>query len=516
MNSYNENPSWLKSAILSYKTQQDVNVELILSMVKGDSNISLAEKIGGCKVILNDKPGIYSQLNEAVKHMTGDFVCYASSNDTAPPTKLVTEYSLLKKTGRAVCYSAFNVTDQNGRITGIRQFPKTYDINEHLKGNFISDCALVRSDIFSKYIPFDEQWGNHAYYDLWLRIYAGEGNVFVYNPTPTWNYRKHKGMRRDRNKDQQKVLHNQQLRVRLQQHHKSSLFDKKLDNSVPKIVDIWDKSECEICPLYTTNKPDMNEISDNNKDTVSFVCHIVYVYVKSPAKWMEMQTSVKSVRTHFKSPHKIFVVGDNPGIPGVIHLPIMQIRGANSKPKDALKKLLFISLNPQINEKFLYFYDDIVLLRDVTWEWFEQKIIANDHVKDPATYFSKPTRGVSPVGAWRHMFDRTFAFLQKKGLPTYNYETHLPRIFEKSKIQETYRRFGALTENGLFSSLYFNLHYTQPNILLNANPMIKAGIHRPYDKPERLEADVKGRIFLNYNDVGLNDLLKKYITNHLK
>lgn len=507
MNTYLENQAWLKAAILSYKTQQDVDVELIVSAVKGDPNIALIEKVGVSKLVLNEKPGIYTQLNEATKHITGDFVCYASSNDTALPTKLITEYNLLKSTGKAVCYSNFNVTDHNGRITGIRQFPKHYTIDEHLKGNFVSDCALVRSDIFRKHIPFDHQWGNHAYYDLWLRIYAGEGNVFINNPRPGWNYRKHDGMRKDRAKSQAKVIHNQKLREALIQHHKSSLFDKKLDKrftdleaAVPNLVNIW----------------------DNNQDTASTiepggeVCHIVYVYVKSPAKWVEMQTSIKSIRKHFKSPHKIFVVGDNPGVSGVIHLPVAQVRGANSKPKDALKKLLFISQHTMINENFLYFYDDIVLLKDVDWQWFVQRIIANDHVKDPTTYFSRPTRGVSPIGAWRHMFDRTFAFLQKKGLPTFNYETHLPRIFSKDKIRETYRRFGGLAENGLFSSLYFNLHYPKPTVLLNENPMIKAGIHRPYDKPERLDADVKGRIFLNYSDPGLNELLKKYITNHVK
>jgi hypothetical protein len=100
--------------------------------------------------------------------------------------KLKIESELLKKYNKKVCYSSFYRTD----ITGVRSIKNfhDYDYKKHLVGNFVSDCAMVEIETFLKYTPFKVEYGNHSYHDLWLRIYKGEGNVFIYNPIATWEY----------------------------------------------------------------------------------------------------------------------------------------------------------------------------------------------------------------------------------------------------------------------------------------------------------------------------------------
>jgi hypothetical protein len=138
--------------------------------------------------VISKTPGIYQQINKAVKKVSGDFACYASGNDVALSDKLKTESDLLIKNNKLVCYSAFRVTDEKLENWKLRAF-YPYDYKKHLAGNFVSDCSMMARELLDKYAPFQVKYKNHAYYDFWLRVAEGEGNVFIYNPKPTWLYR---------------------------------------------------------------------------------------------------------------------------------------------------------------------------------------------------------------------------------------------------------------------------------------------------------------------------------------
>jgi len=188
INTYKDDINDLSKAIDSYLQQKYVDVELIISTVAGDPAITLAKSKGIKKIVVNKTPGIYSQLNEAIKHITTDFWCYASGNDKALPEKCFREINLLKNSKKKICYSAFYCTDENFNIGSTRKF-HDYDWDKHLQGNFVSDCSMISMDITRKYGPFKEKFGNVAFYDFWLRVFEGEGDVFLYNPAPTWLYK---------------------------------------------------------------------------------------------------------------------------------------------------------------------------------------------------------------------------------------------------------------------------------------------------------------------------------------
>jgi hypothetical protein len=188
MNSYNENKEYFHAAVLSVLNQKGVDIQLILSTVKNDPCIEWSKNYKNIELIINDKPGIFEQINATIDKIKGEYITYSSSNDEMLENKCKIESELLYKNNKKVCYSAYFVTDENLKITKTNKF-REYDYDSHLKGNYVSDCAMVDYKIFKKYTPFILKYKNMAYYDLWLRIFEGEGNVFFYNDIPTWKYR---------------------------------------------------------------------------------------------------------------------------------------------------------------------------------------------------------------------------------------------------------------------------------------------------------------------------------------
>ena len=185
MNSYREREHNFRMAVESILRAGCS--QFIISTVAGDPCKDWVGDYPISKVIFNEKPGIFEQINAMLPFINQPYVCYASSNDVMFENKLSLEVKILEDTKKDVCYSAFMATssrDHNGKVC---KFPD-YNYSKHLSGNFVSDCAMVRTPMLLKYTPFRTEYGNISYHDLWLRIYEGEGNVFIKNDEPTWLY----------------------------------------------------------------------------------------------------------------------------------------------------------------------------------------------------------------------------------------------------------------------------------------------------------------------------------------
>ena len=209
MNSYNEKEVLFRRAVES--VFQANPCQLILSTVKGDKCMEwITDYLEyPIRIVENDKPGIFEQLNAMLPHIRGKYVCYASSNDIMLPHKLSEEAGILRSTGKKVCYSAFEIIERGGNRT-IPAPPYSYERN--LQQSYISDCALVEVKTFLKYTPFVLEYKNYAYLDLWLRIFEGEGEVFIPNNNPTWVYHitkqsQHIRRKRDKNLQREYLRH---------------------------------------------------------------------------------------------------------------------------------------------------------------------------------------------------------------------------------------------------------------------------------------------------------------------
>ncbi len=223
-NTVNEDSATLIKAIKSYIDQ---DCQLIISTVEGDKCLDYVKATFPSVEIailpLKDHPGkspqgSFIQLNNALKLMKGDWFCFASGNDYADPNKLKDEVYYCITNNREVCYSSFYKVFPDGKRSLVPLRP--YDYNLHLKGNFVSDCALMSKRLVDKYLPFRTELNNYAYWDLWLRIYEGEGNTFVHNPSPTWHYvQRDSDMHIQRQKSTEQILQARKDRDRMLKLH---------------------------------------------------------------------------------------------------------------------------------------------------------------------------------------------------------------------------------------------------------------------------------------------------------
>jgi len=215
INTINENYLVLKRAVNSYRGQCS---QIILSTIEGDSCIGKFEGVEYAIIKKKDHvgkspKGAYQQINNALKLFKGDFLCYASGNDYAEPNKIQTELDCLLSTNKDICYSSFYSVTKDVK-TPVLFFD--YDYQKHLNNNFVSDCSLISKRIVDKYLPYNLELNNMAHYDSWLRIFNGEGNVFHYNPIPTWNYIQNENdMSKLRMKDKSKIQQNFEDRQRM-------------------------------------------------------------------------------------------------------------------------------------------------------------------------------------------------------------------------------------------------------------------------------------------------------------
>jgi hypothetical protein len=93
----------------------------------------------------------------------------------------------------------------------------------------------------------------------------------------------------------------------------------------------------------------------------------------------------------------------------------------------------------------------------------------------------------------------------------YNYETHIPRLFEKDKLKALIEKFGFKKRPYLISTLYFNEHATKAPRCLKSDPKnTKAGIYADGDL-EKLKPEISQYQFLNWSENQWNDELREFL-----
>jgi glycosyltransferase involved in cell wall biosynthesis len=191
INSYKNYPPYLDTAIKSCLSQEGVKVRLIISTVDGDPAEAQAKAIDkNIIVVKRPTPGIYEQLNNALPAI-GDaqWYHYFSGNDYMEPYKNQIEIATAIAQDKKICYSNYWYTNKFLRCDPPTRLTNPYNYAKHLAGNYTPDWSIIRTDILKKYAPFQERLGNYAYWDFWLRVTEGEGNIYAFNPKPAVRYR---------------------------------------------------------------------------------------------------------------------------------------------------------------------------------------------------------------------------------------------------------------------------------------------------------------------------------------
>jgi len=231
MNTWNANPGWLEDAVESYLNQKNVIIQLIVSTTEGDPSVALSKNYPQLEFCINEKPDIYQQLNKACELIRYPWFAYAASDDIALPTKLFDEISICLNNNKKICSSAFHKTDEDLNIKSTYKVPENYSMVDNLKGNYVSDCSLLSTDILKEYMPFDESVDNMAYWDLWLRVATVDPGVFIFNKEATWFYRQHSNARHSKRRGQvNKIKKREAARKRMMQKHYHLLEKYNVEN----------------------------------------------------------------------------------------------------------------------------------------------------------------------------------------------------------------------------------------------------------------------------------------------
>lgn len=225
----------------------------------------------------------------------------------------------------------------------------------------------------------------------------------------------------------------------------------------------------------------------------------------------ELRMSLRSLEDNVLGKYRVFVIGDCPATLGdIVYVKHERTLAAdNAKCVDAVRKLEAAIATPQIHEHFVYMADDIAL---------NQPFHPSD-LATPVALYEVKNGQVLLNKINDALVQRTVNALRERGHQRiWYYETHMPRLFEKRKLQEVFNIYKP-AENGLMvPTLYFNHFWPEqePIILHKADNILARCTGRESEttfgpRPGNAAAVkahylniFKGKRYINWNDDALS------------
>ena len=236
---------------------------------------------------------------------------------------------------------------------------------------------------------------------------------------------------------------------------------------------------------------------------------IYYPYFEREARWEELRFSLRSMEQNFRTEFRVWIVGDLPAWINpetVHHIPHRRCEGMpENTTYDAITKLLLFINHPDTSIHFVRMYDDIYML---------QPVMISDLTTFRAMfdYTDVPPRD----GVWWDQLRRTLDAVIRKGYHGWNTETHLPEFFNKERMKWVIDAYDALSRRLLTSTLYFNTYFVEarPEMWPQCRGIqFYNNVDNDFytSSTGDVAAKCAGKLFLNHNNAGLNDNLKRFI-----
>lgn len=248
--------------------------------------------------------------------------------------------------------------------------------------------------------------------------------------------------------------------------------ERRLDRIVNRLVSV--ASEYRIAKLFPNTTRDtcrgwVRKAIDNAQAAEQTAIidrkSIVWVYWAGGADGDELRYSIRSACQNISDWSNIVVCGDHPGPwykGDFIRSPRFTAKAARrqfgtdkwQKWIDSTIKLRRIVASELVTDRFLWLYDDSFITRpcsieDIAAPRARRRLHAGD--------LEKPVRR-----KWRDCRRRTALALHRRGLPTRDFSTHYPMVYDKPKLTATLDRFGCDTAARCIESLYGNEHLGKP------------------------------------------------------
>lgn len=161
----------------------------------------------------------------------------------------------------------------------------------------------------------------------------------------------------------------------------------------------------------------------------------------------QLRYSLRSVVKHLKNYGNVYVVGANPRLNGVIHIPYVDyVNSFRNAAHNIAEKVLAAAAHPGISQRFIYMADDYFLLQDIDAEAYPY-------------YTSGSLKALAETqNSWYAGLIRdTAKALSAHKKTTYNFNLHAPFVYDKDELPKVYNAFDWRKRGLLIKSLYGNM-----------------------------------------------------------
>jgi hypothetical protein len=225
----------------------------------------------------------------------------------------------------------------------------------------------------------------------------------------------------------------------------------------------------------------------------------------------ELRYTLRSIERNARFEYNIVIVA--PELPEWLNTKeITWIKSTTERapfyPKawDSIMKWRLLLHSKEVSNDILLCYDDTVFLSPVARKDLHELVALTDIAKQNIEL-------INASATWKEHLRTTFAALCRNNMKTFSYETHIPRLFKKNKVEELIEKFGFKKRPYLLPTLYFNEYFAHktPLLLLETpNQKIKTGIYTDEDFA-KVDWENPAR-FLNWGELQWSPELEKKLS----
>lgn len=193
------NDPYVDQAVRSALSQTYSPLEII---VVDDGSTSCAERLAPYRSQIyylgKANGGTASALNHGIRHASGEYVAWLSSDDLFYPEKISRQVQFMLEHHAFISHTNFNVINASSHISVFRagvSFTNILDFYRiFMNGNPVNGCTvMMKKELFLHVGLFNEGLPYTHDLDLWGRIIQA-GFPFPYLDEPLVGYRQHEGM----------------------------------------------------------------------------------------------------------------------------------------------------------------------------------------------------------------------------------------------------------------------------------------------------------------------------------
>lgn len=189
---------YMQEAVASILGQSYANLKLLIVSVMGDDATGdmvkdLVDRYPDrVASVQSHYACIPHQMNLGFSRVTTDYAFLAASDDIWLPDTCENYVRVAEEANAVVVYPSWYVGTASGAIVGVRtDVPSRFDPVLIEKRCFITDCSLVRTAVFKRFLPMRLESGWFFIYDVWKRVARVHGDRFVPLGSPAFIYRQH-------------------------------------------------------------------------------------------------------------------------------------------------------------------------------------------------------------------------------------------------------------------------------------------------------------------------------------